>query len=76
MPNYFEKCQHCVAPVRHPGCQDHCQYYKEARAKLEADKAKANATKSVKDYINDAMASNLNGVAKYYKRRPKKKYRT
>ena len=20
----FECCKHCVAPKRHPGCQDHC----------------------------------------------------
>ena len=34
----FECCQKCVKPKRHPGCQDHCPEYKEARA--EYDQAK------------------------------------
>ena len=75
MPNYFEKCQHCVAPVRHPGCQDHCPHYAEARARFDADKAKANQTKSIKDYINDSLAVSTDGINKYRKRRPRKKYR-
>ena len=74
MTNYFEKCQHCVPPERHPGCQDHCPHYKEARAKYDADKARANSTKSVKDYINDIVTRNMDGVVKYNKRRPKKHY--
>lgn len=32
-------CKDCVAPKRHPGCQDHCPEYKAERA--EYDKRKA-----------------------------------
>lgn len=71
MTNYFEKCQKCVPPERHPGCHDHCPHYAEAKARYDADKAKHDETKSVKDYINAEMNKNKDGVAKYSKRRPK-----
>lgn len=71
MTNYFEKCQKCVPPERKPGCQDHCPYYKEAKERYEADKAKINETKTVKDYINAEINKNKQGVARYIKRRPK-----
>ena len=32
-------CKGCVAPKRHPGCQDHCPEYLEKKA--EQDKLKA-----------------------------------
>jgi hypothetical protein len=66
---------HCVPPERHPGCQDHCEHYKEARARYDADKAIRDRTKSVKDYINDNINRSMDGVVKYKKRRPKNGYR-
>lgn len=72
MVNYFEKCQHCKPPERHPGCQDHCGHYATAKAKFEADKAKANKYLSVKYYLNENKAANLDSMAKYIKRRPKR----
>lgn len=74
MINYFEKCQHCVPPERHPGCQDHCEHYETAKARLEADKAKANKTIHLKYYINERQVDNKDGIAKYNKRRPKNRY--
>ena len=74
MTNYFEKCQHCVPPERHPGCQDHCGHYAEAKAKYEADKSKYNKNISLKNYCNERKAANQDGAAKYNKRRPKKAY--
>ncbi len=72
MMNYFEKCRHCVAPTRYPGCQDHCEHYKEARAKYDADKARANQSIALKYYINEKRIENQDGVVKYIKRRPKR----
>ena len=74
MPNYFEKCQHCVPPERHPGCQDHCEHYATAKAKLEADKAEYNKTTQLKYYINEHRTENRDYAAKYNKRRPKNRY--
>jgi hypothetical protein len=70
--NYFEKCQHCVPPDRHPGCQDHCQFYKEAREAFEADKARNNKYLSLKYYTNEQKAANMDSIAKYLKRRPRR----
>lgn len=70
--NYFEKCMHCVPPDRHPGCQDHCSHYKEARARYDADKAKENGQRSLKHYASAQKAATLDGIAKYTKRRPKR----
>lgn len=72
MANYFEKCQHCVPPERHPGCQDHCPHYKEARAKYDADKARANKTITLKYYANEKLAEAKDNVAKYASRRPRR----
>ena len=71
--NYFEKCQHCKPPERHPGCQDHCPHYKESRAKFDADKAKANQHIQLKYYANEKHAATIDGIAKYIQRRPKNK---
>lgn len=71
MANYFEKCHKCTPPMRHPGCQDHCKFYKEARAKFDADKARNNKDISVKYYISEQIAGSMDGVAKYAKRRPR-----
>lgn len=71
--NYFEKCQHCKPPERYPGCQDHCPHYKEARAKFDADKAKANKDIQLKYYANHKHAETVDGIAKYFRRRPKNK---
>ena len=35
----FECCKNCVAPKRHPGCHDHCEEYKTARAAYDEKKA-------------------------------------
>lgn len=70
--NYFEKRQHCVAPERHPGCQDHCSFYKEARAKLDADKSRANKYITVKYYMNESKAATQDSITKYLKRRPRR----
>lgn len=73
MANYFEECQKCKPPVRYPGCQDHCRHYKEARAKFEADKAKANVDRGVKLYIYDSVNHTKDSQAK--KHRDNKSYK-
>ena len=75
MINYFEKCQYCVPPERHPGCQDHCPHYAEARARWDADKAKKDEGKDVWHYCHDRGLKSRDGVAKYIKKRPKNNYR-
>ncbi len=35
----FDHCRHCLPPTRHPGCQDHCEYYKADHEKREAERA-------------------------------------
>ena len=27
-------CHHCVAPMRHPGCHDHCDIYQKAKKSM------------------------------------------
>ena len=70
--NYFEKCQYCKPPTRYPGCQDHCEHYAEAKARYDADKAKAMGCPSLKYYANEHKAANLDSIAKYTRRRPKR----
>ena len=72
--NYFECCINCTPPKRYPGCSGSCPEYKEARARYDADKAKANKHISVKYYINERCADSIDGVAKYVRRRPKRSY--
>lgn len=64
MVNYFEKCQQCKPPTRHPGCQDHCQHYKEARSRFDADKERANADRGVDLYMKDSVNHNMDSLAK------------
>lgn len=66
--NYFEKCMKCVPPERKSGCQDHCPHYAEGRARLEADKAKANVGRDIKYYINDRLNNRKDASAKYAKK--------
>ena len=70
MINYFERCQHCVPPERHPGCQDRCEHYAEAKAKYEADKVKLNGNVALRNYIKNHNAAHKDSTAKYKKRRP------
>lgn len=35
----FEHCRRCLPPVRYPGCQSHCEYYKADHEKREAERA-------------------------------------
>ena len=72
--DYFECCHHCVAPKRYPGCSGSCPEYKEARARFDADKAKKNESLSVKSYMRDKYLENKDGVAKYMKRRPQRRF--
>ena len=71
MVNYFEKCQHCVPPERHPGCHGSCQFYAEARARFEADKAKENKSREIRYYCIEKHGATLDGIAKYARKRPK-----
>ena len=70
--NYFEDCQRCVPPKRHPGCHAVCPHYAEGKAKYEADKAIANKTITLKYYANEKRAEADDNVAKYAKRRPRR----
>lgn len=72
--NYFECCQHCVAPKRYPGCSGKCPEYKEARARLEADKERYRKQTMVDDYCNNKIYDSRDGLAKYRQRRPNRKY--
>ena len=72
MANYFEECQKCVPPKRHPGCHGTCPDYAESRAKFDADKAKADAGRELKYYTNNKHAKATDGVAKYVKKRPRR----
>lgn len=74
MTNYFEKCQHCVPPERHPGCHGTCPYYAEAKARHDADKAKQEAGRDVWHYCHNKGKQTKDGVAKYIKRRPNRRY--
>ena len=73
MTNYFEKCQKCVPPERHPGCQDHCPYYAESKAKWDADKAKIEAGKELRYYLIQRGLQTNDNLVKYIKKRPKHK---
>lgn len=68
--NYFEKCQHCKPPERYPGCQDHCEHYKEGRARLDADNAKRKEGTNLYNYVIERHVSALDSTSKYIKRRP------
>lgn len=72
MANYFEECQKCVPPTRHPGCHATCPHYAEAKAKYDADKERANKTTTLKYYANEQNAKVKDNVAKYASRRPKR----
>ena len=69
--NYFEECTKCVPPKRYPGCHSTCPDYAKGRAKLDADKARANKTISLKYYANERLYVNKDAVAKYARRRPR-----
>ena len=71
--NYFECCHHCVAPKRKPGCHDTCPDYTKAKAKFEADKAKHYESANLKNYVNKSKAETVDGVAKYMKKRHKRR---
>ena len=73
--NYFEKCQHCKPPERHPGCHDTCPHYAEARARWDADKAVAEKDKDLWHYCMERGQKSSDGVVKYIKKRPNHKYR-
>lgn len=70
--NYFECCHHCVAPKRYPGCSGTCGEYQAARTKYEADKAKNDAGREIKYYINERGSECRDNIAKYVKRRPQR----
>lgn len=74
MTNYFEKCQQCKPPERHPGCHSSCPHYIEAKARWDADKAKLDAGKDLYNYCHDKGAKSKDGVAKYIRKRPNCRY--
>ena len=44
------KCRYCKAPIRHPGCQSHCEHY--LKWKEEYDKLKSVEKKQIYiDYL-------------------------
>jgi hypothetical protein len=69
---YFECCHHCVPPKRYPGCSGKCPEYKEAREKLDRDKAREAASKGVSLYVNLNVARSKDIAAK--KRREQHPY--
>lgn len=63
-------CHHCVAPMRHPGCHDHCDIYQKAKKEHDAQKA-AEDKRLRAEY--DYIGSKLECVARYHKRTGLKK---
>ena len=70
--NYFEECQKCVPPKRQPGCHGYCPDYAKARAKYDADKAKADANREIRYYAKNRHAEHTDGIVKYIKKRPRR----
>jgi hypothetical protein len=68
--NYFECCHKCVPPKRYPGCSGTCPEYAEARAKFDADKARNDEARVLRNYKLEKNAATKDGIAKYTKRRP------
>lgn len=56
---FFDKCRDCVPPERYPGCQDHCAYGIEAKAKYEAAKEKDDLRRSVRNAIYSQRSENV-----------------
>lgn len=51
MANYFEDCQKCVPPTRHPGCHDHCPEYLASKAKYDQKRMDARQDRLVTSYV-------------------------
>lgn len=72
MSNYFEECHKCVPPKRHPGCHATCPHYAAGRAKYDADMARSKENITLKYYANEKHAENMDSIAKYASRRPRR----
>ena len=57
-PIVFEECYKCVAPKRHPGCQDHCPGYAAGLARHEKLKEAENADVEMRIYACDMYIRN------------------
>lgn len=47
----IECCKGCVAPLRYPGCHDHCPLYLEEKEAYEARKAESDRERAVTNGI-------------------------
>ena len=66
---FFESCRKCVAPKRHPGCQDHCPDY--AKDKKVYDEWKAAEDKRRKTQ-NEIFTQKTDGIMKAVRKRRQK----
>ena len=69
----FEECYECVAPKRHPGCQDHCPGYAKGLARHNKRKAAENADREVRMYVQDIYAKNKAADAKRKQKQGRRK---
>lgn len=53
MATVIECCKGCVAPVRYPGCHDHCPLYMEEKEAYEARKAEVDRKRFAANNIQD-----------------------
>ena len=47
--SHFARCRKCVTPERHPGCQETCRHYLEAKEKYEQEKHNREAILAAED---------------------------
>ena len=52
---YFKACQKCVAPKRHPGCQDRCEEYAADKAEYEEVKESLAKEQAVSACVHEAV---------------------
>lgn len=59
----FECCHHCVAPKRHPGCQDKCKEYISVKSAIKEKKEREMARHGAADYIQSCIRKAKNASA-------------
>ena len=58
--SHFARCRKCVTPERHPGCQETCRHYLEAKEKYEQEKARCEELqKKLDDMISSKIDLNF-----------------
>lgn len=48
-------CKDCVPPKRYPGCHDHCQEYKDVKAKASANRYGKPGSRDAAMYTVETM---------------------